>query len=278
NLLANVDTDRPSGDEVDRVKAEVACGDAAITWVCTDAMGHWGTDVVAGAADTGYRLDGISGLVQDGHLVEWLLVRAQVDGAIGTFLVAADTPGVSITALEGLDLTRRWSRVLFNNVQVMSRSRLVEPGLDTIEDRHLQIAATLTVCETVGAIDQLFTSTVQYAKDRVAFGRPIGSFQAIKHLLADASVSLETSKAMAEAAVVAVGTEAADAAQVVSMAKSYVGDASLDVVNACWQTHGGIAYTWQHDFHLYLRRVATDAALYGDPTWHREQLCRVATS
>jgi alkylation response protein AidB-like acyl-CoA dehydrogenase len=117
--------------------------------------------------------------------------------------------------------------------------------------------------------------TVQYAKERVAFGRPIGAFQAIKHLLADASVAVETSSAMAAAAVHAVDAGRHDADQIVSMAKAFVGDAAVEVANACWQTHGGVAYTWAHDFHLYLRRLTTDAVLYGDPTFLRERLCRL---
>jgi alkylation response protein AidB-like acyl-CoA dehydrogenase len=124
-------------------------------------------------------------------------------------------------------------------------------------------------------MDRLLEFTVRYAKDRVAFGRPIGSFQAIKHLLADASVALEASKAMVAAAVYAIDHEQSDADQIVSMAKAFVGDAARDVVDACWQTHGGIAYTWAHDFHLYLRRLTTDISLYGDPSWHRERLFRL---
>jgi alkylation response protein AidB-like acyl-CoA dehydrogenase len=122
-------------------------------------------------------------------------------------------------------------------------------------------------------MDRLLAETVQYAKDRVAFGRPIGSFQAIKHLLADASVAVEASKAMAMAAVHAVDHRHRDAEQIVSLAKAFVVDAGREVVEACWQTHGGIAYTWAHDFHFYLRRITTDAGLYGDAAWHRQRVC-----
>ena len=113
----------------------------------------------------------------------------------------------------------------------------------------------LTVAESIGAMDHDFEVAVQYAKDRTAFGRPIGSFQAIKHLLADTSLLLETSKAMALAAARAVGTGQPDAGEVASMAKAFVGDCAIDLAQNCFQIFGGIGYTWEHDQHLYLRRL-----------------------
>jgi alkylation response protein AidB-like acyl-CoA dehydrogenase len=117
---------------------------------------------------------------------------------------------------------------------------------------------------------------VQYAKDRIAFGRPIGSFQAIKHLLVDASLSLELGKAVTLAAAQALGTEDEQAVQAASMAKALVGDTGIDVVQNCTQVFGGIGLTWEHDQHLFVRRVTTDASLYGDAVWHREHLCQLA--
>ena len=116
---------------------------------------------------------------------------------------------------------------------------------------------------------------LQYAKDRTAFGRPIGSFQAIKHLLADTSLLLEMSKAMVDAAARAVGTGSSDASAVASMAKAFVADSGVELAQNCFQVFGGIGFTWEHDQHLYLRRLTTDAALYGDPSWHRERPCRL---
>lgn len=139
-------------------------------------------------------------------------------------------------------------------------------------ERLLQLAAVLALAETVGAMAELFARALRHSKERVAFGRPIGSFQAIKHLLADNSVELETSKAVLEAATRAVQDRIA-AGEIVSIAKSYVGTAGVDLAHACWQMLGGIAYQWDHDFHLYLRRITVDAVLYGDPSWHNERIC-----
>jgi alkylation response protein AidB-like acyl-CoA dehydrogenase len=124
-------------------------------------------------------------------------------------------------------------------------------------------------------MDHIFELVVDYAKVRIAFGRPIGSFQAVKHQLADAALLLEESKAISVAATRAVELGDANASEVASMAKSFVGEAGVTLAHACWQVFGGIGYTWEHDLHYYLRRLTLDAAIFGDPAWHRERICRL---
>ncbi len=131
----------------------------------------------------------------------------------------------------------------------------------------------LTCADTIGAIDALFTMTVAYARQRIAFGRPIGSFQAIKHILADQALYLEACKAAAVAAATAVQAAAPDAAEVASMAAAYIGDVTCDIAQECLQVHGGIGYAWEHDLHLFLRRVRSNSLLFGEPSWHRERVC-----
>jgi alkylation response protein AidB-like acyl-CoA dehydrogenase len=116
--------------------------------------------------------------------------------------------------------------------------------------------------------------TLEYAKDRFAFGRPIGSFQALKHMCADMYGWLESGKAIACAATDAVHEGAGDRAQTVSAAKAYIGEYGSRIVQDCMQIHGGIAYTWDHDLHLHLRRIKSNEVLYGDPAWHRERICK----
>ena len=118
--------------------------------------------------------------------------------------------------------------------------------------------------------------TVQYAKDRIAFGRPIGSFQAIKHVLADTSLDLEIAKALTLAAARTIGEGDPHGGQAASMAKAYVADCGITLAQNCFQVFGGIGYTWEHDQHLYLRRISSDAAFHGDASWHRERLCQLA--
>jgi alkylation response protein AidB-like acyl-CoA dehydrogenase len=115
--------------------------------------------------------------------------------------------------------------------------------------------------------------TVAYARQRIAFGRPIGSFQAIKHILADQALYLEACKAVAAAAAAAVQAAAPDCAEVASMAAAYIGDVACDIAQECLQVHGGTGYAWEHDLHLYLRRVRSNSLMFGEPAWHRERVC-----
>ena len=124
-------------------------------------------------------------------------------------------------------------------------------------------------------VRRLAEITVEYAKARIAFGRPIGSFQALKHILADISFWAEVSTAAATAAADAVADARPTASEIVSIAKAYVGEAGTQLAQQCLQVHGGIGFTWEHDLHFYLRRLAADRVLYGDPEWHRERICRI---
>jgi alkylation response protein AidB-like acyl-CoA dehydrogenase len=139
-------------------------------------------------------------------------------------------------------------------------------------ERQLQVALTVQNAETVGAVNRVYEFTLEYAKDRVAFGRPIGSYQALKHRFADMKMWLEACNATAAASARAVQAEADDASELVSVAASYVKDRAPAMVQDCVQMHGGIGVTWEHDLHLYLRRVAQNAALYGSAREHRERL------
>jgi alkylation response protein AidB-like acyl-CoA dehydrogenase len=190
-------------------------------------------------------------------------------------LVPADAAGIEVTPLAGLDLTREFVDVSFNDVRVPAEAVLDADDPRTLLELQIDVAATLGIAESVGAMSRLLEFTVAYAKDRTAFGRPIGSFQALKHLLADASFSVEVCAAGATAAAHAVGDRSPTASEVVSIAKAYAGDAGVAIAQACQQTHGGIGFTWEHDLHFYLRRLAVDRVLYGDPSWHRERVCRI---
>jgi alkylation response protein AidB-like acyl-CoA dehydrogenase len=183
---------------------------------------------------------------------------------------------VRVERLDGLDLTRRLCRVHFDGAQFDADAVVGTPeGADASFERQFQIALVLAVSESLGAVAHDFSMALDYSKLRTAFGRPIGSFQAVKHQLADASMQLEASMAIAYEAVRAVQDGTADAAELASVAKAFVGDAAVDIAHTCFQVFGGIGYTWEHDQHLYLRRLTADAALYGQPAWHRERICRI---
>jgi alkylation response protein AidB-like acyl-CoA dehydrogenase len=139
-------------------------------------------------------------------------------------------------------------------------------------ERQLQVALALQNAETVGATSRVFGFTLEYAKDRVAFGRPIGSYQALKHRLADMKTWLEACLATSTASANAVAAEAPNAAELVSVAKAYIADRSPAIIQECVQLHGGMGVTWEHDLHLYLRRVTQNAALYGSARQHRARI------
>ena len=139
-------------------------------------------------------------------------------------------------------------------------------------ERQLQIGLVLQNAETVGATERVFEFTLEYCRDRVSFGRPIGSYQALKHRLADIKLWLEACHGTATASARAVATRSGDASELVSVAKSYIGDRCPAIIQDCVQMHGGIGVTWDADLHLYLRRVAQNAALYGSVRQHRERL------
>jgi alkylation response protein AidB-like acyl-CoA dehydrogenase len=249
-------------------------GQEVVAWAAADERGAWdlGAGVTITPADDEFRVSGRRGQVQEAGQADWLLVAATLDAEPVQVLVPRTAAGVTLEPLATLDLARRMADVHLDGVAVPADA-LVGGGPEALERMHRQ-AAVLAAVETVGAMDALFTMTVAYAKERVAFGRPIGSFQALKHLMADLALSLEAAKAAATAAVESVGRERDDAAEVAGMAAAAVGEAGNELAQQCLQIHGGIGYTWEHDLHLLMRRIQTNSVLYGTPTWHREQVCR----
>jgi alkylation response protein AidB-like acyl-CoA dehydrogenase len=253
-------------------------GELVATWVAGPAIGQGGpaSFIAAESAEHGFRLSGSARLVQDGSAADWLLVTTDGPEGPSQFLVEATTPRVTVQPLRGHDITQRLAAVSFDDVEVPTTALVGERGLAGHDvERQLQLACVLSTAETVGAMDVLFDMTRAYAADRTAFGRPIGSFQAVKHQLADMSLSLECAKAIVVAATRDVQAEQGDAAEIVSMAKSWVGDVGIDIAQGCFQVFGGIGYTWEHDLHLYLRRITMNSLLFGQADWHRERLCQI---
>jgi alkylation response protein AidB-like acyl-CoA dehydrogenase len=252
-------------------------GEVVATWAFGASWGS-GSDAVITVSERGgdFELSGRAAVVQAGVGADWFLVTADGPEGSSQFLVAGDTPGVSARPLGGLDITQELASVEFEHVEIPSSSLVgVQARGDRDVERQLELACVLTVVETVGALDVLFEMTRRYAIERMAFGRPIGSFQAVKHQLADMSLSLECGKAIASDAVRALQAGDADAGEIVSMAKWWVGDTGIDIAQGCFQVFGGIGFTWEHDLHLFLRRITTNSVLFGQPDWHRERICRL---
>jgi alkylation response protein AidB-like acyl-CoA dehydrogenase len=268
------------GSETQRteVVSALLAGEATAAWAVADGSGDWSgaTGVEVAAAGDGYRLSGTKAFVVDAHTASWLLVTAAGPAGPTQVLVAPDLPGLTIEPLVSFDLTRTLCEVRFDGALVDADALVGAPGAAaaTVE-RQVQLATVLAVAESVGAMDHLFDITVEYCIDRTAFGRPIGSFQAVKHQVADTAMLLEMSKAAAVAAAQDVQAALPRAGQSASIAKAFVAEAGVELAHKCWQNFGGIAYTWEHDFHLYLRRLTADASMYGSAAWHRERICRL---
>jgi alkylation response protein AidB-like acyl-CoA dehydrogenase len=211
--------------------------------------------------------------VEAGGQSSQLLVTGLTGTGLSQVLVPVDTPGVSITAMGSVDLTQRFAAVRFDNVRLPASALVGQPGeaADLVE-RQLQMSIVAHNAEAVGAMQAAFDMTVAWAFDRYSFGRPLASYQEIKHRFADMLSWLQASHAVNDAAAVAIDAGADDAADLVSAAKAYIGDHSTEALQDCVQMHGGIGVTFEHDIHLYLRRVSVNRSLNGTPPEHRQRL------
>ncbi len=221
-----------------------------------------------------YRLTGVKRYVLDGLAAQDLLVVARVagsdsEGELALFHLAADAPGVSRRALQTLDPTRCQAEITF---ETAGASRVSTAGdcsraLDTALDR----ARIALANEMVGGAQALFDRAVEYAKLRMQFGRPIGSFQAIKHKCAELLLELELAKAAAYYAAAAVDADDAALPSLASLAKATASEAYMHIAEECIQIHGGIGFTWDSDVHLWFKRAKSSEVLLGTPAFHRER-------
>jgi len=264
---------RTGGPAHEPVLADLVSGAAWATWAFGDD-----TACVLGASRDSVRLDGHVALAAEVGSCSHVLLGASGPEGFTQVLVPLDAPGVTVRPLESLDVSRRWGAVDLDGVTLPADAIVGVPGAATAAQllRQVLLAAVLAAADAVGAMHADFETALQYAKDRIAFGRPIGSFQALKHVIADVSLSVEMAKGIVAEAARALGEDAADAAELAHAAKSFVGEHSVDVMHQCFQVFGGIGFTWEHDQHLYLRRMSADAAMFGAPGWHREQLVATA--
>jgi alkylation response protein AidB-like acyl-CoA dehydrogenase len=221
-------------------------------------------------------LDGVKRPVESANESSHLLVTGRTGDGITQVLVPTDTAGVSVDTMHSVDLTRRFSEVRFAAVRVPIDSVIGEIGgaADQVE-RQLHLAAVIACAESVGAMDVAFDMTVEWAFDRYAFGRPLASYQELKHRFADMKAWLEASHAVSDAAAIAVATGAPDADELVSAAKAFIGAYGAELMQDCVQIHGGIGLTFEHDLHLYLRRHTIDRSLHGTPAEHRQRITAI---
>jgi alkylation response protein AidB-like acyl-CoA dehydrogenase len=268
---------RALGDEEvkARLSPSIARGERIASVALTGDAGGWTPETVAVEAsetEGDWTLSGVASFVTHGQIAHTLLVAARAAGTIALFEVDAGAKGMTTTALPVFDRTSRLARITFSRTpgRVLADGR---PAWDAVE-HALDMARVALAGEQAGASRRVLEMTVDYAKSRVQFGRPIGGFQAIKHMAADLLLESESATSAARHAAQALADGAPDAAAAISLAAFACADAFVAVAANSIQMHGGIAFTWAHPAHLYLRRARADAQMFGTPAFYRERYMR----
>jgi alkylation response protein AidB-like acyl-CoA dehydrogenase len=247
-------------------------GEVVGSWAVYEPGKPWSpldATVTATRTVSGFRIDGVKDRVEAGAESAVLLVVAKCDGAVRQFLVPTDAAGVRVEPQRSIDMVKRYARVHFDGVEV-DEAAAVGSAEQTTEliARQTQIALILQCAEIVGILDTVLNFTIQWGFDRHSFGRPIGSYQALKHKYADLKIWFEACRATTNSAVAEVASRSPGADMAVSVAKSYIGEHAPGMLQDCVQLHGGIGVTWEHDLHLFLRRVTLYRSMFGTPEDH----------
>jgi alkylation response protein AidB-like acyl-CoA dehydrogenase len=205
-------------------------------------------------------------------VADLLVVAARTGAGVSLFTVAGDASGLSRQSLNTMDQTRKQAKLTFDNTPatLVGTDGAGWGTMSTV----LDLAAIALAAEQVGGAQFVLDMAVQYAKDRVQFGRPIGSFQAIKHKCADMLLEVESAKSAAYYGLWCASELNDELPSVASLAKAYCSEAYFHAAAENIQIHGGIGFTWEHPAHLYFKRAKSSELLFGDPAYHREQLAQ----
>ncbi len=259
--------------------AGLLSGEQVATWATSepppnDGLGHISLD--ARTDGDSVVLSGTKMPVEAGNEADSILVTARHESGLSQFLVPHDAAGLTLTPLQGLDMTRRFARAAFDQVRVPPDTLVGEagaagPAIEWLTD----LAVVIQLAEMVGAMQWGFDTTLEWAFNRYSFGRPLASYQEIKHRFADMKMWLEASYAITDTAARAVQEDSPNRAALVSAGKLYVGRHGGELLQDCVQLHGGIGVTFDHDLHLFLRRVTTNMPTFGSPGEHANRISEV---
>jgi len=266
-----------SGDDAAKAKylPGIASGETIAALAYVEPSGKWdesGITMQATKSGDGYTLSGTKSFVLDGNAAGLLIVAAKTDAGTSLFAVDGGAAGLTKTNLSTMDQTRKQAKLDFDNTP----AELIGTdgkGWDTL-DTVLDLAAVALAAEQVGGAQKVLEMAVEYAKVRVQFGRPIGSFQAIKHKCADMLLEVESAKSAAYYGMWCASEMNDELPSTASLAKAYCSEAYFHAAAENIQIHGGIGFTWEHPAHLYFKRAKSSELLFGDPTYHREQLAQ----
>jgi alkylation response protein AidB-like acyl-CoA dehydrogenase len=264
---------------------KIAGGEAKAALAFTEPNARWDAAAVAVTArEAGgkYTLSGTKLFVLDAHVADVIVVVARTreskrpEEGLSLFLVPKGTRGLSVKLLPTMDQTRKLCEVKLEDV-VVGAEALMGPrdGGWTPLARVLDRATVALCAEMCGGAQRVLDMTTEYAKIRIAFGKPIGSYQGVKHRAADMLVESENAKSLTYYAAWAVDENVPEAPLAASMAKAYASDAFRKIAGAGIQLHGGIGFTWEHDLHLYFKRAKSSEFTFGDATYHRERVAQL---
>jgi alkylation response protein AidB-like acyl-CoA dehydrogenase len=267
NAILNAGTD----DQKKELLPGISDGTTRVALAFVEPSGKWEIDSIELAAtESGgnYTLTGSKSYVIDGATANLLVVAAKTGNDISLFVVDPDAEGVTRTSLQTLDMTRKQAKIEFANTPAKLLGEKGK-GAEALTKTLDQAAAALSA-EMVGGSQQCLDMSTQYAKERYQFGRPIGSFQAIKHKCANMLMEVEMARSAAYYAGWAAAEDPEELPLAASLAKAYCSDAFFHAAAETIQIHGGIGFTWEHDAHLYFRRAKSSEIYLGDATYHRE--------
>lgn len=252
-----------SPEQKKKYLAPICHGQARSTLALLESSASW-DPADARIEMSGAKLTGEKLFVSDAAVADSIIVVTRE----GAYVADAKAPGIKISPMLGMDLTRKLYSVQFKQTPA---EKLANPaGLA----RGLDIAATALSAELVGGMQRALDLSVEYAKTRKQFGKPIGTYQAVQHQCADMYLETESARSAAYYAAWALAENVPDASLAVSVAKMYASDAGRTVGNRSIQVHGGMGFTWENDLHLYYRRAKASETALGDPTFHRERIAR----
>jgi alkylation response protein AidB-like acyl-CoA dehydrogenase len=268
---------KSAGSEAQRqaLLPKITTGELIATVAWMEPSGLWGADGIAMTArkrGNDFTLDGVKLFVNDAHIADYLLIAVRSGGkGITLFAIETQRAGLSIAPLKTMDSTRRLSEVKFDGVKASAADVVgtIGQGWQTLSD-ILDRGKVMIAAEMMGGAQKVLDMSVEYAKVRVQFGRPIGSFQAVQHKCANMMIDVEGAKSAVYYAAWAVSNGIAEAQLAAALAKAAASDAYRRVSADGIQVHGGVGFTWDHDLHLYFKRAKSSEFTFGDASYNRE--------
>ena len=264
------------GEQRQRLLQAISEGSAKATVALLEQSARWDLDAVAlratEAAD-GIRLSGKKLFVSDAEVADYIFVAARIGSDLAVVVVDKNAQGVDVNAMPAIDATRRLCEVSFNDAQaeLLMKGEAARQALE----HAIDVATLALAAEMVGGMNWVMDASVEYAKTRKQFGKPIGQFQAVQHHCANMLLMTESARSAVYYAAWVMGNVPEQAPLAVSMAKAYASDAYRDVGNLGIQVHGGIGFTWDENIHFYYKRAKASELMFGDASYHRERIARL---